>query len=68
MSIYHVVHFVHGLTSLTTSDVPDSGGEAAFGKGAGAGSQAEEPAAFSTADSQTSLHHQHQGNSSTRLH
>lgn len=75
-SIIQIFTFLHLACSpicswsrflCTSSDVSDSRGETAFGKGAGAGSQTEEPAAISTTDHQTSLHHQHQGNTRTCL-
>lgn len=52
------------LFVCASPDVSDSRGETAFGKGAGAGSQTEEPAAISTTDYETSLQHQHKGNAS----
>lgn len=75
-SFSQVFTFVHlacspicswSLFLRTSPDVSDSRGETAFGKGAGAGSQTEEPAAISTTDHQTSLHHQQQGNAWTWL-
>lgn len=48
-----------------SADVTDAGGETAFGKGAGAGSQIEEPAAFSATDGQKIRLLQHSGEAGT---
>lgn len=44
-----------------SADVADAGGETAFGEGAGAGSQTEEPAAISATGGQTICRLQHPG-------
>lgn len=48
-----------------SADVTDTGRETAFGEGAGAGSQIEEPAAISTTGSQTICRLQHPGDART---